>query len=90
MYHMYDGKRQEVELKCDNSVVDSIIDRFGEDIPITPIDDSSFQIKTSIAVNHVFYSWFFGFGGKVSITSPATVREKYLEMVLAAEESTKL
>ena len=33
-----------------------------------------------------FYSWVFGFGGKVVINGPADVKEQYKELVLKAAE----
>ena len=32
----------------------------------------------------VFYSWVFGFGGKVSIKAPKEVKDEYAKMVFAA------
>lgn len=47
---------------------------------------TSFRAVVNVAVNHVFLSWVFGFGGKVKIKSPETVREKYSAMVRNAFE----
>ena len=35
----------------------------------------------NVAVSHVFYSWVFGFCGKVKIKGPENVKEKYAEML---------
>jgi hypothetical protein len=35
----------------------------------------------------VFYSWVFGFGGKVKIKGPEAVKEKYKEMIITAFDS---
>lgn len=80
-FHMFNSEHEEVELICDNDVMDSIIDRFGEDVTTYVRDASSFRAVVNIAVNHVFYSWIFGFGGKVKIKSPAHVKEEYAEML---------
>ena len=34
MFRMYNGELKDVELICDNSVMDAVIDRFGEDVEI--------------------------------------------------------
>lgn len=86
-FHMFDSEHEEVELICDNEVMDSIIDRFGEDVTTYANDMTSFRAMVNIAVSHVFYSWVFGFGGKVKIKSPESVKEKYLEMVKTALDS---
>lgn len=47
-------------------------------------DMTSFRAVVNVAVNHVFYSWVFGFGGMVKIKGPEDVRKKYMEMLLSA------
>ena len=86
MFHMYSGERKEVELVCDNEVMDSIIDRFGEDVRVYANDMESFRIIINTTVSHVFYSWIFGFGGKVKIKAPAKVKEDYAEMIRKAAD----
>lgn len=83
-FHMCNSPHEEVELVCDNDVMDSIIDRFGEDVTTYANDMTSFRAVVNIAVSHVFYSWVFGFGGKVKIKGPANIKEEYAEMLRAA------
>ena len=83
-FRMYNCKHEEVELICDNSVMDSIIDKFGEDVVTYAYDMSSFRAIVNVAASHVFYSWIFGFGGKVKIKGPVYVKEKYAEMLSQA------
>ena len=80
-FRMYNSTHAEVELICDNDVMDSIIDRFGEDVATYPNDHNSFKAIVKIAVSNVFYSWVFGFGGKVRIQSPEHVKERYSDML---------
>ena len=44
----------------------------------------NFRVETDVVPGTVFYSWVFGFGGKVVINGPAEVKEQYKEMVLKA------
>ena len=83
-FRMYNSEHEEVELICDNSVMDSIIDRFGEDVTTYANDMTSFRAVVNIAVSHVFYSWVFGFGGKVKIKWPDKIKENYKEMLRSA------
>lgn len=83
-FHMFNSQREVVELICDNEVMDAIIDRFGEDV-ITYVNNmTSFGAKVNIAVSHVFYSWVFGFEGKVRIKGPENVKRRYEEMIQSA------
>lgn len=85
-FHMYNSKHQEVELVCDNDLMDAIIDRFGEEVVVLESDAETFKIAVNVAVSHVFYSWVFGFGGKVKIVAPEDVKAGYAEMVKKAAE----
>ena len=80
-FRMYNSEHCDVELICDNSVIDSIIDRFGQDIETIINDETSFRIAVNVATSHVFYSWVFGFEGLVKINAPIEVKEKYEEML---------
>ena len=83
-FRMYNSEHQEVELICDNSVMDAIIDRFGDDVQTFANDMTSFRAVVNIAVSHVFFSWVFGFGGRVKIKSPEDVRSQYADMIASA------
>ena len=83
-FRMYNSKLKTVELACDSSVMDTIVDRFGEDVDTGLIDENTFSVTTEVPINHLFYSWIFGFGGKVKILEPREVVEEYAEMVLKA------
>ena len=45
-----------------------------------------FRVETDVVPGTVFYSWVFGFGGKVVINGPTDVKEQYKELVLKAAE----
>lgn len=86
-FRMFNSNHAEVELICDNDVMDSIIDRFGEDVTTYANDMTSFRAIVNVATSHIFYSWVFGFCGKVRIKAPAHVKEDYEKMVRAALEN---
>ena len=84
MLRMYGSERVEVELACDESVMNSIYDRLGLDVDIGLISEHLYSVTAEVAVNHIFYSWVFGFGGKVKILNPAKVVQGYADLFLAS------
>ena len=80
-FRMFNAEHTDVELLCDNDVIDSIIDRFGENIEITEAATENFKITVNVATSHIFYSWIFGFGGKVKILGPEKIKEEYIEIM---------
>ena len=89
MFRMYNGDRKQIELVCDNDLMDSIIDKFGQDVTVLANDMKSFRAIVTTATGPVFYSWVFGFGGHVSIKAPEEVKEEYAKLVLEAAEAVK-
>ena len=81
MLRMYNSERCDVELICDNSVMDAIIDKFGTNAKTYAYDMTSFKLEVNVAVNHVLFSWVFGFGGKVKIKAPEYVKNQYSDMI---------
>lgn len=90
MFRMYNGQRKQIELVCSNDVMDAIIDKFGKDVHVLVNDMKSFRAIIETSVGSVFYSWIFGFGGKVVIKSPKDVKDEYSSMVLNAGKSLGL
>lgn len=80
-FRMFSSQHEEVELICANELMDAIIDRFGEEVVTYAHDMESFRAVVDVAMSHVFYSWVFGFCGKVKIKRPEIVKNKYYEMV---------
>lgn len=80
-FRMYNAPREEVELLCDNGVMDAIIDRFGPNVQTYAGDLQNFRVIEEVAVGNVFFNWIFGFEGKVKIKGPESVRLQYQKMV---------
>jgi predicted DNA-binding transcriptional regulator YafY len=92
VFSMYDGEHIVVELKCDNSLMKTMIDRFGEDIATKPYSMTEFKATVEVSASPTFYGWVFGFGGKIGILSPKEIKEAYkaqVVQVLKGLEETK-
>lgn len=57
VFSMYDGEECTVSLRCDNSVMKDIVDRFGEDVKTTVLDDYSFLAEVTVSVSQTFFAW---------------------------------
>ena len=77
---MYHGKTEHVTLRCMNHVANYIVERFGTREAIYHKDgDECFLARVTVAITPRFYSWLFGFGDQIKITSPAWVVNDYKE-----------
>ncbi len=83
---MYNAPRVEVELICDNGVMDAIVDRFGPNVHTYAGDLQNFRVIEEVAVGTVFFNWIFGFAGLVKIKGPESIKQQYRELVQKAAD----
>lgn len=76
----------EVTLLCDDSVMKSVVDKFGMGIKVKSIKENLFQTTVKVCAGPTFYQWVFGSDGKVRIISPECACNEYKNMLLRALE----
>ena len=88
VFDMYAGKEYSVQLRFRNELADAVIDRFGKDVVMRPLDDGHFTVVVPVEISPPFFAWIATFGRRVKILSPEPVvdemrkfLEKSLEMV---------
>ena len=88
-FRMFNAAQETVELICANDTMDSLIDRFGKEVIVYPYDEGNYCAVVSIAISNVFFSWIFGFAGKVKIQAPENIIEEYRRLVTETAEKLK-
>lgn len=84
-FGMFAGDETTVLLQCDASLTGVMIDRFGIDVFMHPINDQQIRVRANVAVSRQFFGWLTGLGAKVQIVSPPEIRlqyQQYLEQIL--------
>ena len=76
LFGMFGGEETKVTLEVHNSMVSVIIDRFGKDIYITPVDEEHFRTNVNVSVSSQFLGWIMSLGDKVRIVGPDEVVEQ--------------
>ena len=89
VFFMFSGEKVQADLRCDNSLMKVMVDRFGEDVTTLAYDMTSFRIQTEVSASPTFFGWLFGFGGKVQILGPQSLKEQYRQMVEKAGEDVQ-
>ena len=67
---------EQVKLLCSNELMRVIIDHYGEDIEISPYDDTHFTVIIEVNPSATYYGWVFKFMGKIRILSPQSCVDK--------------
>ena len=75
LFGMYGGEEVRVTLEAENQMVGILIDCFGKDIPIKPVDENHFRTIVNVAVSGRFLGWIMALDEGVRIVGPAKVLE---------------
>ncbi len=95
-FGMYNGRDEHVTLRCTNDMADAIVDRFGQDVFLRPVegavmdgirqDSTHFDVTVKVSISPVFLTWLMNFGGKIRIASPQWVIDEQVKLAKAAIE----
>lgn len=86
MFGMYSGTETAVTLEAQNDMANVLIDRFGRDINIVPINETHFKTTVNIAVSDQFFGWIMALGTKVKITAPDTTVKQMKNIIQILSE----
>ena len=82
-FGMFSGQVQTVRLSFENALAGPVVDQFGADAHLAPLDDEHFSVTVNVAVNVQFFGWLGGFGTRAKILAPATAAEAMRDHVRA-------
>ena len=74
-FGMFSGDVQPVRLRFENALAGAVIDQFGQDVSLVPLDEGHFSVTVSVAVNVQLFGWLSGFGPRAKLLSPASAVE---------------
>lgn len=81
VFGMFGGEETRVVLQCDNSLAGVIFDRFGQDVTLIPQGEHAFHVAVPVLVSPQFFAWATGFGARLTIVSPASVRQQMCDFL---------
>ena len=80
VFGMFTGKKRRLTIRFDNSLLDTVIDRFGtKGVNYTKYDEAHFTVTVDVEISEQFFSWICGFGDKAKILSPDFVVDEFRE-----------
>ncbi len=73
-FGMFTGKMETVTMEAHNSLINVIVDKFGEGTTFKPVRGTDFwRFTVDVQVSNMFYSWATMFGYKLRVTHPIRV-----------------
>ena len=88
VFWMYKGKEEKVTLRCHHSIMDQVIDKFGEKVFVHNVQKNTFDITVPVSVSGTFYAWITQYAGQMFIVSPAHVANTFVEYLNTAIDDT--
>lgn len=76
LFGMFGGETDEIKLRCSNKVIEQVADRFGENIFITNVTDSTFDFSAKATVSEGLITWVMNYGDSIEVLKPSSLREK--------------
>jgi predicted DNA-binding transcriptional regulator YafY len=80
-FGMFSGREGRVILRCKNTLVGVVLDRFGQDSMLVPDDESHFTVSVQVVVSPQFLGWIFGLGDGIELKAPDWARQAMEEQV---------
>ncbi len=80
-FGMFGGEETRVTLEAENEMAGVLIDRFGKDIPLLPVDEDHFRTMVDVAVSSQFLGWIIALGSGIRITAPDSLVERMKEEI---------
>lgn len=85
-FGMFSGRDTHLKLEFENRLIGVVLDRFGQDVMILPVDEGHFSFQAQIRVSEQFFGWLAGLGQGVKIISPEKIRKEYIAFLKLALE----
>ena len=73
LFNMFSGEEESVTLCCSNSILDEILEKFGDDVPIKIQDSEHFKIKAEVEMSEGLVSWILQYGTDIKVIYPKSL-----------------
>ena len=90
LFGMYGGEEVKITLEAENEFAGVLIDRFGKEIIIRPVDAGHFRTVVNVAVSNQFLGWIMALGNGVKIVAPESVVERMRQEIKLLNEMYKV
>lgn len=90
LFNMFSGDTQKLTLRCSDSILEEMVDRFGDDCKIRKVskdNKESFILDTKCVCSEGLVSWIMQFGNKVEVINPESLRNDVREKAISITET---
>ena len=78
------GPEMDITLWCDDTLMNNIIDRFGDDFTFVRADESHFLAIVHVNASDTFWGWVFEYVGRMKVVAPGEAIQMYRDRLSRA------
>ena len=78
---MFTGEECTVTFEADNSLIDTVLDKFGFDTRLSARGENTFRFSATVQLSPVFLGWCCSFGDKLRVIGPEKVCELLKQLI---------
>ena len=76
LFSMYSGQLSRARIRCTETGLKILYDRFGLDIPVEFLEDGSYLALVEVVPGPVFFGWVIGLSQEMRLTGPEELVEQ--------------
>ncbi|SFA97114.1 Predicted DNA-binding transcriptional regulator YafY, contains an HTH and WYL domains [Lentibacillus halodurans] len=80
-FHMFAGEEMRVKIRFHNSLVNVVLDRFGQEADIRELDDDHFVLSTKAKLSDGLVNWILTWGNRSKVLSPDHLAERIKKQI---------
>lgn len=89
LFNMFSGEEAKITLSCSDTILDEILEKFGDNTPMKHGEEGRFLIKASVEMSEGLVSWILQYGSDIRVVQPKSlikaVKEKAAEITAMYE-----
>lgn len=89
LFGMYSGEESEIELCCNKSITEQVLDRFSEAVFIKNVTDDTFNLSVNAVISEALVTWIINYGSNLKVVKPNILKEMVLDRVNQVLENYK-
>lgn len=73
LFGMFKGEECDVAFEADNTLIDTVLDKFGFDTHLSAVGEHTFRFTATVQISPVFLGWCCSFGSHLKVIAPDTL-----------------
>lgn len=88
--YMFSGRKVELKLRCEQGLINIVLEHFGMDVTITPLENNQFELKTITKESDGLVSWLLRYGAAIEVCEPECLRTRMKEEISKLSKKYKI